>query len=117
MSTLSGAWPGRRAFASDGDDDLASGPTVDHVPDGRGRLAQRERPVDGGSDLSGLDEVTEGHEVLRVLRRDERAELLAHQRRQQHRPQLAVDAAEPASAGFASDDEEPAVRRERSAEL
>ena len=44
-----------------------------------------------------------------VLRGDEGAELLAHERGQQDRPELAVGAAEPASVGLASDDDERPV--------
>src|SRR5439155_10699798 len=38
------ALPGYEACASHGDDDLASGVTFDHVPDGRRGLTQRVRP-------------------------------------------------------------------------
>src|SRR6266516_6704116 len=94
---------------SHGDDDLASGVTFLDVPDGRRGLAQRVRPVDGGCDLSGLDEIPEDPQVHGVLRRNERAQLLAHQRGEQGRTELAVAAAKPASTGLAPDDDEPSL--------
>src|SRR3979409_1268410 len=68
---------------SHADDDLASGLTFDQVSDGRRGFAQGVRPVEGGHEESRLDEISEDRQVLGVLRRDKRAQLLAHQWGQQ----------------------------------
>ena len=54
-----------------------------------------------------LDEPSEDLQIVGVLRGDERAQLVADERRQQERPELMVDAAEPPSIGLTSDDDEP----------
>jgi hypothetical protein len=89
---------------------------VQQGADGRGGLAERVGPVDGGCHLAGLDELADGDQVFGVLRRDEGAELLVDERRQQLRPELTVNATEPASVGLASDDDEPSPRSECAAE-
>ena len=61
----------------------------------RGRhFAERESSVDRGCDLLRLDQLAQDGQVLRVLRGDERAELLADESRKEDRPDLAVGAAE-----------------------
>jgi len=65
---------------SDGDDDLSSGVPLFQIPDGFGGLAQRVRLIDDRRDLAVLDELLEHDQVLAVLLRDERAQLLAHER-------------------------------------
>src|SRR2546425_3344514 len=92
--------------ASDCDDDLAACAPVSEVPDGLGDLAQRERSVDDGRDRAGLEELVQRLQVLLALGRDPRAQLLTHERREQVRPELAIDASEPASGPFSSDDHE-----------
>jgi hypothetical protein len=101
----------------DGDDDLAAGAAFLDVADGCRGLAERVGPVDGGCDLSGLDEIPEDPQVLGVLRRDERTQLLAHQRGEQEGAELAVATAEPPPAVLAADDDEPAARGEGPAEV
>ena len=93
-------------FASHGDDDFSSGVSLFEITDGFGHLAQRVRPVDDRCDLAGFDEVLESDQVLVVLCGDERAKLLAHERGQHERAELAIGASEPPSARFASDDDE-----------
>src|SRR5712691_2115903 len=92
--------------ASDGDDDLAVCAPVSEVPDGLGDLAQRERPVDDGRDRAGLEELAQCLQILLALGRDEGAQLLAYERREQVRPELAIDASQPPPAPFSSDDHE-----------
>src|SRR5829696_175630 len=77
------------------------------MTDGRRSLGERVDPVDRGGELAGLDEVAEGAEVHGVLRRDERAQLLADERGQQLGPDLAAAAAEQPSVGLAADDDQP----------
>ena len=96
-------------FASHGDDDFSSGVSLFEITDGLGDLAQRVRPVDDRCDLAGFDEVLESDQVLVVLRRDERAQLLAHERGQHERPDLAIGASEPPSSPFASGDDESSL--------
>ena len=59
-----------------------------------------------GCDLPGFDELLQDHQILVVLLVDERAQLLAHERGQQERADLAIGASEPPSSPFASDDDE-----------
>src|SRR5712691_13176679 len=94
--------------ASDGDDDLAVCAPVSEVPDGLGDLAQRERPVDDGRDLPGLEELAQCLQIFLALGRDPGAQLLTHERREQARPELAIDASKPLSASFSPDDHERA---------
>src|SRR6266849_1836606 len=103
------ALAGPAGNASYGDDDFAPGATFLDVPDGRRGLAERVGLVDGGCDLPGLDEIPEDSQVSGVLRSDEPAEFLAHQRGEQVCPEQAVGAVEPPAPGFASDDDEPAA--------
>src|SRR5215203_7083399 len=93
-------------LVSHADDDLSSGVSLFQITDGLGDLTQRVYPIDDGCDLTGLDELLEDEHVLVVLLIDERAQLLAHERRQYHRPQLAIGASEPPSSPFASNDDE-----------
>ena len=51
--------------------------------DRRRSLAERIGPVDDRCDLAGFDELGEHEEVRVVLPREERAELLAQEHRQQ----------------------------------
>jgi hypothetical protein len=67
-------------FASHGDDDFSLSVSLLQVPDGLGDLAQRVRPVDDRCDLAGFDELLKEDQVLVVLRGDECAQLLAHER-------------------------------------
>src|SRR6266511_839772 len=89
-----------------GDDDFSSGVSLFQITDGLWDLVERVRLTDDRRYLSGLDEFLEHDQVLAVLLRDERAQPLAHERGQHERPELAIDASEPSSAPFASDDDE-----------
>src|SRR5437763_6918366 len=98
---------------SDGDDDLSSGAALLDVPDGIRYVAEWVGPVDDRRDLPGLDQFGQDGQVFVVLVADERAQLLADEPRQEHRPDLAIAATEPPPAGLSSDDDEPALRGER----
>ena len=87
MTTLPRAWPARMYRMA------------------VGHLAQRVGPVDDRCDLPCFDELLEDDHVLVVLPGDESAQLLAHEPRQQERPELPVGAAEQASIGLASGDD------------
>ena len=63
---------------------------LDQVADGGSDVAEGIGAVDDWPDLARLDELTKGHQVVAVLRRDECARLLADERGQQERPELAV---------------------------
>src|SRR5215208_535396 len=106
MHLLRNSVNGPFAFVSHGDDDLSSGVSLFQITDGLGYLGERIRLVDDGCDLTGLDELLEDEHVLVVLLVDERAQLLTHERRQHHRPELAIGAPEPPSSPFASNDDE-----------
>lgn len=69
------------------------------MPDGRGGLVEQVAPIDDGGEFAGLDEFGEDAQVLRVLRGDEAAQILADEPVQQQRSELTVDAAEPPSTG------------------
>src|SRR5437762_1317020 len=92
--------------SSYGDDDLAAGTALAEIPHGLVDLAQRERPVDDGHDLAGLEELAQRLQILLALGRDPGAQLLTHEQREHLRAELAIDASEPASAPFSSDDHE-----------
>src|SRR5918995_2094978 len=76
------------------------------ITNGLWDLGERVRPVDDRCELAGFDEVLEDDQVLVVLRRDERPQLLAHERGQHERAELAICASEPPSSPFASSDDE-----------
>src|SRR3954447_18943747 len=67
----------------DGDDEFASRASVEEVAHRRGDLVERIGAVDGGCELARVDELSEGHEVLGVLRGHECGELVADERGQQ----------------------------------
>ena len=77
---------------------------VEQVAESRSHLAEGIGAVDGRRKLVRVDELCQRHQVFGVLRGHECAELLADQRGQNERAELAIDAAEPASIGLASDD-------------
>ena len=54
---------------------------------------------------------------LPCVLRDPGAQLLAHERRKEVRPELAIDASEPPSSPFSSDDHERALRGEGAPEV
>src|SRR5439155_14754247 len=85
---------------SHGDDDFSSSVSLFQIAHGLGDLAERVRLADDRRDLARLDELLEQDQLLPVLLRDERAQFLAHERRQHARPELAIDASEPPSAPF-----------------
>jgi hypothetical protein len=66
--------------ALDGDHDLSSGVSLFQMTDGLGDLTERIRRVDDRRDLAALDQVLEHDQVLALRLRDERAQLLAHER-------------------------------------
>jgi hypothetical protein len=101
-----------RSLPGHADDDLSSSVSLFEIPDGLGNLGERVGPVDDRCDLPGFDELGEDDQVLVVLRGHERAQLLAHEREQQVRPEQAADYPQPSSAAFASDDDERPLRRE-----
>jgi hypothetical protein len=76
------------------------------ITDRLGRLAQRVRPIDDRRDLAGSDELLEDDHGLVVLLRDERRQLVAREPAEHERPELAIGAPDPPSAGPASDDDE-----------
>ena len=86
----------------DGDDEFASRAPVEQVADSRSDLAERIGAVDDRCELPRVDELSERHQVLGVLRGHECAELLADERGEQESADLTIDAAEPASIGLAS---------------
>src|SRR4051812_19115703 len=87
------------------------------LADSRSDLAERIGAVDDRCELRRVDELSERHQVLGVLRGHECAELLADERGEQERADLTIDAAEPASIGLASDDDEPSPASERAPEV
>jgi hypothetical protein len=95
--------------ASDGDDELAAGVAVLHLPDGLGGLAQRVGLVDDRRHLAGLDEPGEHEQVGRVLRAHDRGQPLPHEPRQHRCPQAAIESSEPPAAGLAPDDDQRPV--------
>src|SRR5215208_5301744 len=99
-------------FASHGDDDFSSSVSFFQIPDGLGDLAQRVSPVDDWCDLTGFDELLEDEHVLVVLLVNECAQLLAHERGQHERADLAIGTSEPPSSPFASNDDEGPPRSE-----
>ena len=82
-------------FASYGDEDFSSSMSLFQIPDGLRGLAQRVGPVDDRRDLAGLDELLEDEQVLLVLRRNERAQLLAHEGGQHEHSDLTIRAFDP----------------------
>src|SRR5215217_872050 len=104
---LLGGWVHRPfEFASHGDDDFSLSVTFFQITDGPGYLGKWVSPVDDRCDLPRFDELLEDEHVLVVLLVNECAQLLAHERRQHHRPDLAIGASEPPSSPFASGDDE-----------
>src|SRR5215211_3670009 len=93
-------------FVSHADDDFTSSVSFFQITDGFGDLTQRVRPIDDRCDLPRFDELLEDDQILVVLLVDERAKLLAHERGQHERPELAICASEPPSSPFASNDDE-----------
>lgn len=87
------------------------------VPDGLGDLAQRERSVDDGRDLAGLEALAQLFQVLRALLRDPGAQLLTDERGEQLRAKLAVDAAERLSTALSADDHQRPLAGERPPEV
>src|SRR5215204_1051939 len=72
----------RAARARHGDNDLAACVAFSHIPDGLRDLAQRERPVDDGRELAGLEQLVQCLQVFLRLRRDPGAQLLTYERRE-----------------------------------
>src|SRR5215210_1371463 len=89
-------------FASHGDDNFSLSVSLLQKTDGLGDLAKWVRPVDDRCDLPRFDEFFEDDHVLVVLLGDERPQLLAHERGQHERADLAIGASEPSSSPFAS---------------
>src|SRR5436190_12831549 len=112
--TPQAAWAGSPL---DGDDDLAARAAFPQIPDRRRYLAQRKRLIDDGSELAGFEELAQLLQVLLSLRRDPRAQLLAHEPREHKRPELAVSASEPPSAPFSADDHERPLSGEGASEM
>src|SRR4029453_14040885 len=79
--------------------------------------AERGGKVRDRRALAGLDELLERHQLLAVRLRDERAQLLAHERRQHLRPELAVDASDPPPAPLDSHEDESSAGGEGPAEV
>src|SRR5919202_4958151 len=94
------------------DDDFSSGVSLFEVADGLWNLGERVSPVDDWCNLPGFDELLKNDQVLVVLLIDECAQLLAHQRGQHHRPELAIGASEPTSSPFTSNDDESSLGSE-----
>ena len=67
--------------ASHGDDDLSSGVSFSLVPQSLRDLTQVVTPIDDRRDLAGFDEILQNGQVLSVVRHDEHAHPLAHERR------------------------------------
>jgi len=78
-------------------------------------LAEPVGPVDYGPDLARLEALGEDGEVISVLEHDERPQSLPDEGRQQHRPQLPMNASEPSPTGFGADDHERSPGGERPA--
>src|SRR5215212_1504162 len=93
-------------FASHGDDNFSLSVSLLQITAGLGDLAKWVRPVDDRCDLPRFDELFEDEHVLVVLLGDERPQLLAHERGQHERADLAIGASEPPSSPFASNDDE-----------
>ena len=104
---------------SDGDGDLALGPCRRvRCPMAAGTSRERVGAVDGRRDLAGLDELAAAR-AGRSAFSDETSmrQRLADERRQQHGPERAVEAPEPASAGLAADDDQRAPSGEHPAKV
>src|SRR5256885_3927400 len=104
-----GGPPGR---SSDGDNDLAACATLSQVPDGLCNLAQRECSVDNRLDRACLQELAQYLQVILARRCDQRTQPLTHEQREHLCPELAIDASEPLSAPFSSNDHERPLRAE-----
>jgi len=65
----------------------------DQIADGGSDVAECKAPIDDELDLARVDELAENDQSLRVLRRDERAQLLPEEKGEQERPDLAATAA------------------------
>jgi hypothetical protein len=63
-----------------GDDELPACVAIRQMPDGLSGVAQWICLLDDRRDLAGLDELLENEQVRGVLARDERAQLLTHER-------------------------------------
>ncbi len=98
--------------ASHGDDEFTLSVSLLQIPDGLWNLGERVHPVDDWGELAGFDEILEDDHVLVVLRGHARAQLLAHERRHQVRPEQTSDDSEPPSSLFASDEDESPLRDE-----
>src|SRR3712207_1974295 len=97
-------------LVSDGDDELSSDVSFFQITDGLGDLGERVSPVDDRCELAGLYELGEDGQILVVLAREERAQILPHERGHQARPEQAGDYPQPPSAAFASYDDERSPR-------
>src|SRR5215208_1802789 len=75
-------------FASHGEDDFPSSVPFCQIPYGLRSLGERVGPVDDRCELAGFDELLEQDQVLAVLPRNERAQLLVHEPGQYRRPKL-----------------------------
>src|SRR4051794_38892111 len=98
------------------DDDLAADASSDEIADRVRDLIQRDDPVDGGGDRPGLDQRPERVEVGAVRLGDEGPQTLAHEERQHHGGELAVDASGEAAATLTPDDDQRPVTGENAAE-
>ncbi len=103
-------------FASHGDDDFPSSVPFCQIPYGLRSLGERVGPVDDRCELAGFYELLEQDQVLAVLPRDERPQLLVHEPGQYRRPKLAIGASEQPPSPFAPDDDEGSLRGEGSTE-
>src|ERR671910_880801 len=103
-------------FASHGEDDFPSSVPFCQIPYGLRSLGQGVGPVDDRCELAGFDELLEQDQVLAVLPRNERPQLLVHEPGQYRRPKLAISASEPPSSPFAPDDDEGSLRNQDATE-
>src|SRR3712207_6456308 len=104
-------------FASDGDDDFPLSLPFCQIPDGLWGLGERVGPVDDRFELPGFDELLKEDQVLAVLPRHERPQLLVHEPGQYRRPKLAIGASEPPPSPFAPHDDEGSLRGEGATEV
>src|SRR4051795_7664505 len=95
--------------SADADGELAANASVDEVAQRHSDLAERVGAFHRGRQIAGLDEAGEHDQISSVLRADERAELVTHERGQEHGSYLPVGSAEPAAVGLSADDEQPSV--------
>src|SRR6267378_1089562 len=93
--------------ASNGDDDLSPRVPLFDVPDGLGGVLQRIGSVDDGRDLPGFKQLLQKDQVFLLELRDEETEPLAHEQREDDRPESAIHGSDQTAAASSDHDVRP----------